>query len=302
MLDLLKSAQARRVLMVVTIISAITLLIVQGLAAWGLDEEKDLGRAALVTLQVVASGLFGGVAAAAFIAFVTRFLFRQDRKLEQTTVIDSLTSRHMHLAAIEESGFWLHNGHIGRWVRTEVLPRFAMAARSGAPKTVKFLLIDPRNNWLVKAYAAHRDQVDGNPHGIDTVIDARVEVLATILRAAHYQQHVAGVRVEVYLRSNLDLFRVDTSQNHAFVTLTRDKAPSIHFFHDAADGDHYWAAKLNFDHAQALADRVDLEVPLAIEPTEQDVESFLESLGFDAYAHLSKDVLARSHSPFNRTR
>jgi len=302
-LDLLKSAQARRVLAVVTGISAVTLLAIQYVTVVLIDEKHDFLQAALLTVQLVATGLFGGVGAAAFIAFVTRYLFKHERKLEQVEIIDALTSHHSHLHAIEVTDNWYHNGHIGRWVRTEVLPRFKEAARGGASKTVKFIVIDPSNEPLVAAYAEHRDQVDAIPDGLDTKLDARVEIFATIIRAAVYQQHVPGVEVEVYLRQDLDLFRVDTSDERAFTTLTRVRTPALLFHHDPEDGDHYNAAKRNFEKARVMAQKVDVDsTVIARDPGVEDIADFLTNTGFAQFAAMADDVWKRAQSNYNRTR
>ena len=303
MLDLLKSAQARRVLYAITVLSALILLVAQYLATFLLDKEHSFANAGLVTLQVVSTGLFGGVAATAFIAFLTRYLFRHERKLENTEVIDSLTSQRAHLKAIDKTKFWHHNGHIGRWVRTVVLPRFGeLAPGSTFDRTVRFLLIDPMNAELVKRYAEHRRQVDAVGDDVDTRTDAQIEILATIVQAAHFEQHVAGVRAEVFLRQNLDLFRVDTSEKRSFTTLTRKKAPALLYRHDIDDGDHYNAASINFDVAIRSAKQVDVEgVDIAKNPTLDQLAEFIANIGFPKLVGLSEDVMKRSRSKVNRT-
>lgn len=303
MLDLLKSAQARRVLYWTTVWTAVFLLAAQYVASWLLDKEHNLANAGLVTIQVVTTGLFGGVAATAFITFLTRFLLRHERKLRQTEVIDSLTSQRAHLKAIDKTTFWHHNGHIGLWVRTRVLPRFGeLAPGSTFDRTVKFLLIDPMNVELVKRYAEHRRQVDAVDDDVDTRTDTQIEVLTTIVQAAHFEQHVAGVRAQVFLRQNLDLFRVDTLEKRSFTTLSRKESPALLYRHDIDDGDHYNAASINFDVAIRSAKQVDVEgVVIAKNPTLDELTMFIENVGFPELVGLSQDVMKRSRSKVNRT-
>lgn len=304
MLEVFKSAAARRLLIWITTAVAIILLAVVAITALFLEPQEPplppVARVALITTQVVAGGLFGGVAAAAFLAFISRYLFKQEAKLEKISVLDTLTTRRVHLEAIDQTEFWWHNGHIGRWVRTTVLPRFAEAVRDGGPRSVKLVVLDPLDDVAVGAYAEHRDQVDAIPDGTDTNEDARVEVLATILSAAHYQR-VAGLEVEVALRSDLNLFRVDLCEVGAFTTLTRDKAPAIEYRKELHDSDHYWAAKKNFEFALASSRRVDLSVPIAADPTVSEVEDYFRAVGLGELAPLAEKALVRSASKANRT-
>jgi len=301
LLDLLKSQEARRLLLWITGITGLTLLIVQWLTVLGLMEPVSIPKSVLLTLQLVASGLFAGVAASAYLAFVTRYLFKHDQKLDRTEVLDSLTTRRMHLEEADRSDIWWHNGHIGRWVRTTVIPKFAKAAHEGVSKEVRMILIDPRNDQIVDAYAEHRDQVDAIPEGQDTREDARIEVLATILKAALTEQHVPGVKVTVNLRQHLDLFRVDICDDAAFTTLTRDKVPAILYRKQNSDSDHYYVARKNFDQAVKEAASINLAVPMPRTPTVPDVEQFLVAIGMEDFKDRAESVLSRSKSSFNRT-
>ena len=304
MLEIFKSAAARRLLIWITAAVAIILLAVVAVTAWFLEPHTPplppAARVALITTQVVAGGLFGGVAAAAFLAFVSRYLFKQEAKLEKISVLDTLTTRRVHLEAIGQTEFWWHNGHIGRWVRTTVLPQFAEAVRDGGPRSVKFVILDPLDDIAISAYAEHRDQVDAIPDGTDTKEDAKVEVLATILTAAHYQR-VAGLDVEVALRGDLNLFRVDLCEVGAFTTLTRDKAPAIEYRKDKHDSDHYWAARKNFEFALDSSRKVNLSVPIPSDPTVTDVEGYFRAVGLGDLSSLAEKALVRSTSKANRT-
>lgn len=307
MLDTLRSAQARRVLISFSTVVAVVLLAIQGLSTYLLLSAEESssdgwGAVGLTTIQMVASGLFGGVAAAAYIAFFARYLLREEGSLRQIEITDSLTSRRAHLSALERTENWRHNGHIGRWVRTTVFPKFSMSAREGAYRNVYLILIDPRNLATIHAYAEHRDQVDAIPVGIDTRHDARVEILATILRSAVVMQNTPGVRAHVSLRSDLSLFRTDLSDSRAFVTLTRDKVPTIVFNHLEHDSAHYWAAMRDFEIAFEIGESVDLQAaPLSSEPGLPEVRAFIDAIGMAEFLDLAEEAIQRSKSDFNRT-
>lgn len=162
------------------------------------------------------------------------------------------------------------------------------------------VILDPLNENAVHAYAVHRDQVDAVPDGIDTHEDARIEVMATLLRGAHFQQ-VAGLDIEIALREDLNLFRVDLCEVAAFTTLTRDKAPAIEYRRDLHDADHYWAAKKNFEYAIGAARMVDITKPLAPNPTVSQVQQFFEDIGLGELSPLAQKALARSRSKVNRS-
>jgi hypothetical protein len=260
-LDILKSPSAKRFLVVVTASMGAVFIIAQYTITLWIDPDGGTERAVASTLSQITAGILSGLATTAFLLFLTRWLFRREESTTSVRVLEPMEAKREHQEALATTHTWRHNGHIGRWVRTEVLPAFRLASgRDGDPgiRTVELVLLDPDNAKLIASFAQHVRLMELDYESADPATKAREEIFATILRCAIAEQHYAGVTVRVHLRTNLPFIRVDVNDRCAFNTITRPHRIAVAYYKNAPNADFYHVSSAAFDQAKAESRYLDL--------------------------------------------
>lgn len=306
MLDLLRAKSTRRLLIWSTALAAIVMSGVHfGLNVFAFGQTDKWALASYQTALQITGGLVAGIATTAFLLFLTRWLVRSESAYDCLRLLTASESNKEHLSQMATTHTWFHNGHIGRWVRTEVLPAFKQAARSQmVDRTVELILLDPDNSDLMEAFADHRILMDGGSDDLtiqEMIEDTRREVLTTILNAAIAEQHDVGLRVRVYLRNNLDFVRTDLTEHCAFNTVARPFRNAVVHYNVPGNADMYNVYMASFKEARRESRRLDLRGSLVSrDSTAEQLRDLIVHNGIAAPSSvLLASILALSKSTTN---
>ena len=303
MLDMLRRAEARRLLWTVTLLVAVVLAFAHfGLAFWTENVQTELPKALLATGAQITGGILAGVATTGFLLFISKWLLKKEDEIDSVRSLTQRETRDAHIHELSATDFWYHNGHIGRWVRTEVMPAFRESARhSLARKTIELILLDPSKDSTIRRFAEYRMVSDGLDLTIDEFVDdTKIQIYATIARAAALQQNIPSVVVSVYLRDNLDYFRVDINKNCAFNTIARPHKGAVAYYNTDEDSDMYDVSLACHDQAKLEANEVDLNTgTLPLKPNLEQFRDFFDTGDLPA---LSDELFAKAFAEFHSAR
>lgn len=303
MLELLRSASARRQLAIFSGLAALVLSVAHFILVYEsstLDSEWQTSL--LITIGQITGGLIGGVLTAAYLLFISKYLFRQEDVISQVRCCEPGETSRLHNSAILDSETWLHNGHIGRWVRTRVIPDFCnISISQGTPRNVHFIILDPNNAELITRYSDYRDLIGFHEHDFTTIDDTRQEIITTLVRAALVNKHYPGMHISVHFKSTLDMTRTDIATNCAFRTLINPRSVAVQYLRTPSGHDFYRAVHYGFTQAQHDADEVPLINNMSRHPSRHEVRDYLDSVGVDYNKsdQFLDDVLKRLDSDYN---
>jgi hypothetical protein len=297
MLDKLKSLEARRQFLVVSVLAAVVAL---GANLLLVQESIHHAPTALnASLQQVSAGIFTGAVTAAFITLMFSWLLGKEESLTLVETLDPLRIRREHEKALNETDFWFHLGHWGRWTRIEAIPALSKRAMaSGRKFRVCLIVIDPSDAAACGAFTAYRNQVrsGGNPATSEQTI---AEILATVVCAATASQHFLAMDVSLFFTHHFSSSRLDVSSSVAFATLVNPRAPALAYFNRPGRVSTFYDAALNdFEVMKSLSIPFRPAAPLTLPLTAEKVKAFLEENHLPAYndEQMVEDVIKRASS------
>lgn len=303
MLDKLKSLEARRQFLVVSVLAAVValganLLLVQ-------QSIHHAPTALNVSLQQISAGIFTGAVTAAFITLMFSWLLGKEESLALVETLDPLRTRREHEKALNETDFWFHLGHSGRWTRIEAIPALSKRAMaSGRRYRVCFIIIDPSDVATREAFTAYRNQVrrGGGPATTEQTV---AEVLATVVCAATASQQFPAVDVSLFFTRHFSSSRLDISASVAFATLIDPRAPALGYFNRPGQVSTFYDAALNdFEVMKSLSMPFRPAEPLTLPLTVEKVKVFLEENHLPAYndEQVVEDIIRRASSTDHKYR
>jgi len=257
----LRSKPARRQFVAFCLVAAILVLVLHFISTYWLQRAvgrlPSLSVALLETSTHLTGGLFAGITTAAFLLFVSRSLYPHEESLKAVDCVDHETANDLHDSALATAEYWLHSGHIGRWVRVHAIPALARMAREGGIETrIVFHILDPNDTDQCNEYSTYRARIRYQEPGFKTVDDTKAEILATVLAACLAKTEHPGLNIEIYFRRSIDHTRLDICSSLAFRTMVKPCSPAI-VYHNLRGRQHtfYAALKLGFEKELAYARR-----------------------------------------------
>lgn len=236
-----------------------------GLSYWATDPDltpnEDRGLlTALNASQLVAASLVGGALTAGFFVFMFKYLYRPEERLSALEILDSRQTKERHEAALATTDFWYHNGHVGRWVRTEALPVLTdNAIRTSRPHIVAFIILDPRNDQLCNRFADYRTENRESEEDISDPVDIKIQLLATVVRAGDAMRQ-RFMTVKVYFKDKIGWSRLDATSTVAFRTLPGPGNVATAYVRqpNLNDNTEYDSAMSSFDEIFVTDDEFDI--------------------------------------------
>jgi hypothetical protein len=218
----LASVRVRRLLYLA---SVLILVLAVALRVW-LGEGEDVRQIGRELTSNIAAVILVWVLSIAFLGV----FFARERQAHETRVVDGDRSAKEFSTAASNAAIWFHHGHIGRWVRENVLPALAVrSARSPAPLQVIVILLDPRADAVCQGHADRRNsrrRKDSTPY---TARHIKIEIASTILALARANAALPNFTARVFV-SDLDMpFRLDLCDDYGFITHEDQTAPAFAF-------------------------------------------------------------------------
>ncbi|WP_226633919.1 hypothetical protein [Novosphingobium profundi] len=132
----------------------------------------------------------------------------------------------LHAPLADTKNYWFR-GRSGRFIRTAVMPALdAAGRRESVTRTLHMILPNPADTSMLADYAHYRASLQGAKGQWDA---SRIqnEILATIISAAKRANTNHFFEVEIYLKSDFALFRLDMSDDRLVLTREDPKWPGI---------------------------------------------------------------------------
>lgn len=129
-----------------------------------------------------------------------------------------------------ETDFWYFSGGTGRFTRAETIPEISKISQArNEHRTIKILLIDPRDSALCKSYASFRKSLKSNKESKTDWSESYVrnEIIATICCSAIYKNLNPLLEISIYLKKTFSTLRIDLSKPFAIVTKEDKKEPAL---------------------------------------------------------------------------
>ncbi|WP_420151594.1 hypothetical protein [Spirosoma sp.] len=205
--------------------------------------------------------------------------------------IDKTDTESKHLWALKDTKYWYSNGHIGRWIRFQVIPHLAKKSiEEMARRDLKIILLNPDNEQVCKEYWNYRLKIEST-EGIFTILDVKAEILSTITISYFYKSK-SNIDVSIYLNNVFSVFREDISSKATFRTLIRKDCPAIMYLSGSNNGEFYNASLSDFDFARKkLAEFDSVDGYQAKELTKEGIKAFLLSTNIVICKNLPDDLL-----------
>jgi hypothetical protein len=282
MLDKLRSLEARRQFLAVSVLAAVVALAVNVLLVQ--QSMHHVPTALNASLQQISAGVFTGAVTAAFITFMFSWLLGKEESLTSVETLDPLRTRREHEKALNETDFWFHLGHWGRWTRIEAIPALSKrAVASGRRYRVCFIVIDPSDTAACEAFTAYRDRTRRGSAPV-TSEQTIGELLATVICAATASQRFPALEVSLFFTRHFSSGRLDISSSVAFATLVDPRAPALAYFNRPGQASTFYDAALNdFEVMKSLSIPFQPPSALILPLTVDKVKSFLEENHLPAY-------------------
>lgn len=151
------------------------------------------------------------VALAAFLFYVTPRLLER-----QPEIVSPQNLRSLFKAQIELSRTWTFYGATGRYVRSQVIPRFQeRAAQQRQPLSVMLILLDVSNANACEKYADYRNGTEPRDKQW-TAARVRQEVCATVITAMAFR--TALLRIDIKFIPTFSALRADISDDKVILT------------------------------------------------------------------------------------
>ena len=201
----LKSARAKKVFA----FSASTLLVLEIVSLIFVHSHySSIPEPFSSILKEVLINLIATSIVAIILSALLIFLLPLEEKVKSVGVLEPSETKTMHETALMNSDFWLHHGHMGRWVRITAMPALAKSSvDKGIDTIVKLIILNPQNVRLCGLYCEYRNRIAFKENRITTTIDVQAELLATIILGQFFDQSPNGLAVQIFLTDQLALVR-----------------------------------------------------------------------------------------------
>ncbi|MGW7527421.1 hypothetical protein [Streptomyces sp. NPDC054783] len=241
------------------IVSGATLLVLAALVYGSLTER----RRRMADLQAATSGT--------------------SRAIEDLAMVRTLSGAEVALAherARRTTTRWVFKGGTGTYLRAVTLPECVLEAqRQRRSLSMKIDIVNPADEQVCAAYARFRSTFGSGPGDAEwTVERTRKEAYATVVAASWHRQRLDTLEIDVHLSSVAPALRFDLSDSCLIITQDDPSRVSLCVEHDRPLYDYY-VTELHQSREQAV--KLDLReaLPLADEPTVDEVRRLLDRLG-----------------------
>ncbi|MCC5478554.1 hypothetical protein ACFV2N_31825 [Streptomyces sp. NPDC059680] len=269
------------------IVSGATLLVLAALVYGSLTER----RRRMADLQAATSGT--------------------SRAIEDLAMVRTLSGAEVALAherARRATTRWVFKGGTGTYLRAVTLPECVLEAqRQRRSLSMKIDIINPADEQVCAAYARFRSTFGPGPGDAEwTVERTRKEAYATVVAAGWHRQRLDTLEIDVHLSSVAPALRFDLSDTCLIITQDDPSRVSLYVERDRPLYDYY-VTELHQSREQAV--KLDLReaVPLADEPTVDEVRRLLDRLGLPLPPSFTDrdvgDIIAkalRAENPYRR--
>ncbi|AKJ10470.1 hypothetical protein ABB07_10700 [Streptomyces incarnatus] len=249
-----------------------------------LNQNMDANVVSGATLLVLAALVYGGLTERRRrMADLRAASAGTSRAIEDLAMVRTLSGAEVALAherARRTTSRWVFKGGTGTYLRAVTLPECVLEAqRQRRFLTVKIDIINPADEQVCAAYARFRSTFGPGPGDAEwTVERTRKEAYATVVAAGWHRQRLDTLEIDVHLSSVAPALRFDLSDSCLIITQDDPSRVSLYVERDRPLYDYY-VTELHQSREQAV--KLDLReaVPLADEPTVDEVRRLLDRLG-----------------------
>jgi hypothetical protein len=249
-----------------------------------LNQNMDPNIVSGATLLVLAALVYGSLTERRRrMADIRAATAGTDRAIEDLAMVRRLSGAEVALAherARRNTTRWVFKGGTGTYLRAVTLPECVLEAqRQRRSISMKIDIINPADDQVCAAYARFRSTF-GPGGGLAgwTVERTRKEAYATVVAAGWHRQRLDTLEIDVHLSSVAPALRFDLSDTCLIITQDDPSRVSLYVERDRPLYDYY-VTELHQSREQAV--KLDLReaVPLADEPTVDEVRRLLDRLG-----------------------
>lgn len=186
----------------------------------------------MLMLRLLLDALITTIIVTTSITFALRVLVPPKHDLNTEKFIDSYQIKDILSRAYLDSEKWQYFGQVGRYIRSNVLPKFVKHCYDNdKPGRIKILILNPENDRLCESYINLRKTSRNNNDGGNnwSLNRTKAELLTTILMLVYLDQKYGRVAIEAGFVDSLSIFRVDLSSNLVLVTQEDNQNPAILF-------------------------------------------------------------------------
>ncbi|MEU2716529.1 hypothetical protein [Streptomyces sp. NPDC007205] len=290
-------------------IVAIVVAVVVGLMDV-LNNNMDSNIVSGATLLVLAALVYGGLTERRRrLADIRAAAAGTSRAIEDLAMVRTLSGAEVALAherARSATTRWVFKGGTGTYLRAVTLPECVLEAqRQRRSLSMKIDIINPADDQVCTAYARFRSTFGGG-FGEWTVERTRKEAYATVVAASWHRQRLDTLEIDVHLSSVAPALRFDLSDTCLIITQDDPSRVGLYVERDRPLYDYY-VTELHQSREQAV--KLDLReaVPLADEPTVDEVRRLLDRLGLPLPSSFTDrdvgdiiDKALRAENPYRR--
>jgi hypothetical protein len=217
MFSQLRSTGNRRTFLILAALGTLVFVLAAGAVSYWIKSSHS--GAVLHATQDVLFSVFVALATGTITAGVLVFLYFSlfadtEAGLDTVACVDPKKTARLHKEDLRITDTWFHDGHIGRWVRTEALPALSNRARDhGRRLSVVLALLDPNSEQLCEEYSEYRALLHHREPELTSPEHFLLEILATITAATLYSRGPT-LDVSVYCKQTLGFTRVDITDQH----------------------------------------------------------------------------------------
>ncbi|WP_330337539.1 hypothetical protein [Streptomyces sp. NBC_00557] len=264
-------------------IVAIVVAVVVGLMDV-LNQNMDDNIVSGATLLVLAALVYGSLTERRRrMADIRTATTATSRAVEDLAMVRTLSAAEVALAherARRTTTRWVFKGGTGTYLRAVTLPECVLEAqRQRRSLSMKIDIINPADDAVCAAYARFRSTFGpGGDRAAWTVERTRKEAYATVVAASWHRQRLDTLEIDVHLSSVAPALRFDLSDTCLIITQDDPSRVGLYVERDRPLYDYY-VTELHQSREQAV--KLDLReaVPLADEPTVDEVGRLLDRLG-----------------------
>ncbi|AOR37049.1 hypothetical protein BFF78_12845 [Streptomyces fodineus] len=277
-----------------------------------LNQNMDSNIVSGATLLVLAALVFGSLTERRRrMADIRAATAGTGRAIEDLAMVRRLSGAEVALAherARRTTTRWVFKGGTGTYLRAVTLPECVLEAqRQRRSISMKIDIINPADDQVCAAYARFRSTF-GPGGGLAewTVERTRKEAYATVVAAAWHRQRLDTLEIDVHLSSVAPALRFDLSDTCLIITQDDPSRVSLYVERDRPLYDYY-VTELHQSREQAVKLDLRESVPLADEPTVDEVRRLLDRLGLPLPASFTDrdvgdiiDKALRAENPYRR--
>ena len=127
-----------------------------------------------------------------------------------------------------ETEKWWFSGGSGKFTRSVTLPTLSTMARN-KNKSIEIVvqIMNPHNSAVCKSYVSYRNGLRSGKYNKKTLKSVQVDLISTIVSVYTWKSEQALLNIQLGLRDNFSLFRIDISSNKAIITKEDPLEPAI---------------------------------------------------------------------------